>query len=174
MADWRSGKCSYENSFYGSKTYSKCLVPHYICIVIIIATISGYSQWSKAIHRYGYPTLSNWMDSYSNNEWLSISPLSMKFNEQPYLLKCVCLCVPFTHCMFVQLYMKWQTHVLMTTSVCNVYTSSHTDFTTQTDGPVAVFVCSFFIRVCIQDRIDAHINTQILVGVVTDIDIFKC
>lgn len=102
-----------------------------------------------------------------------ISPLSMKFNEQPYLLKCVCVSPIFSYGNFCWWNVKrmclWQP----------VLYSSHTDFTTQTNTRIVVFVCFFFIRVSIHSESDAMIDTMkynicktLCVGVVvSDIDI---
>lgn len=137
VADWVwPKKCLHENVL-------KLSYPSlYLDLVISIIIIAHHFRTMQSnTHRYGYPSLSNWMDRNSNNEWLSISPLSMKFNEQPYLLKCVRVChtLAVMRCTWNGKRMcLWQPVYVMCT-----YIASHTVFATQTNGHVVVYVCLF-------------------------------
>lgn len=166
VADWRSEKNVRMEIHFTAAKHTKNVLSLIISVSSSTSSLPPYqdtvSQELSNTHRSGYPSLSNWMDRNSNTEWLSISPLSMKFNEQPYLLKCVCV--------VCTMYIKWQTHVLMTTSVCVwcIYSQSHRLYNSNQWSccGVCLFGWFFFIRVCIQqDRIDTrhthtHINTN--------------
>lgn len=127
-------------------------------------------------------------ENSNNNKWLSISSLSMEFNEQPYLLNCVCVCCWCTLYMYpifsYENFRWWNSkRMCLWQPVCvYVYYLCYIPVTqTLQLKPILVlwclFVCFLFaFKIGCNDRY-TYINTNtnickaLRVGVVTDIDI---